>query len=441
MPDRPPKTRRRKAGEAAADQPAASVTPHVEHGTTGQPEVDRTGAVQAVRRTDQSAPRPAPKKVQKVEMDLSGLEELARMDRGALDALMDAQPLGRSLSEGDRITATVTRVSRDELFFDVGIKTEAVMARSELPDATVGSSVEAWVVWSDGVETRLSTKLSGDLAANFIDEAAASGIPVQGRVASRNKGGFTVLVGDVTAFCPVSHIDRIAAGDLDDYVGQTLEFLVIETGDKTVVSRRSLQEKAIEESRAKRWATLADGDVLRGTVSGVQDFGIFVDVDGVEGLVPRSEATWDRNAELSSLFARGQAIEVRVLGVDRSAGKVTFGVKDPGASPWSRIGRDFVVGAVYPGTVARLEPYGAFVQLAPGITGLLHESAADGPLPERGASVQVRIRSVDHDRKRLELVAPTASAGRGPAVVADAGSSDAGFGTLGSLLGSWKPKG
>ena len=289
--------------------------------------------------------------------------------------------------------------------------------------------------------TRLSTKLSGDLTASFIDEAAASGIPVQGVVMARNKGGFTVKVGDVSAFCPVSHIDRIAAGDLDDYVGRSLEFLVIETGDKTVVSRRSLQEKAIEETKARRWASIAEGDLLQGVVSGVQAFGLFVDVDGVEGLVPRSEATWDRNAELTTLFARGQNVEVRVLAVDRHAGKVTFGVKDPGASPWSRIGRDFVVGAVYPGTVARLEAYGAFVQLAPGITGLLHESAADGPMPKAGDSIQVRIRSIDHDRKRLELVAPTAPAGTLAAAVAEPAGSSGGFGNLGSLLGDWKPKG
>lgn len=407
---RPPRTRIRKPGDR---QPVAE--PDNESNQAPKPspkaEIDRSGAVQSMRRAprtprDESAPAPR----ERQELDLSGLEALAQMDRADLASLLDAQPLQRALEIGDKITATISRVSRENLFLDVGLKAEARMDRTELPEAAAGDEVEAWVVWTDGVEAVLSTRLRGETAAAFVDQAMEAEIPVQGIIESRNAGGFVVSLGGVRAFCPARLIDRHSFGDPDAYLGREESFLVIETGDKIVVSRRALQERELEGEVERRWSTLAEGDTLHGVVTGVQPFGIFVDCDGLEGLVPRSEATWERGVDLAATFTIGQQVEVRVLDFDREQRKLTFSVKDPGSSPWARVGVDFVEGQLYTGTVEGVEDYGAFIRLAPGITGLLHRSTVQGALPAAGESMEVRLLSVDHGRRRLELGPPSAEA-------------------------------
>jgi predicted RNA-binding protein with RPS1 domain len=335
------KIRRRRKGERPDDDPANPLGEALSEKArqvareAARPtaEVSRKGPVQAVRRTDQArreqtAPPPtAPRE----RLDLSGLEELARMDRGDLDALMGGADVARRLAEGDRIQATITRVSGSWIFLDVGLKAEAILDRAERPGAEPGETLEAFVVWTDGEETRLSTKLSGATAAAFLDQAHESGIPVEGRVQARNRGGFTVQLGGTTAFCPVSHIDRIPGEDLDRFVGETLSFLVIETGEKTVVSRRALQERDLEAVRAETWSRLDQGQEHQGTITGVQAFGVFVDIGGVDGLIPRTHAG-PRGADLQALYRRGDAIRVRVLSVDRVAGQVALSPIDPPAA-------------------------------------------------------------------------------------------------------------
>lgn len=407
-----PDTANAAAAEPPGDSPSESEAPQVE--------VQRTGPIQSLHRTrPERDSKPATQPEHSSEpaeapihqgLDLSGLEALADMDRADLASLLDAEPLQRTLTEGERVRATVSRIGTTQLLVDVGLKAEAQIERSELPDAQVGDTIEAFVVWTDGVETTLSTQLRGDTASRFLDEAKDAGIPVEGLIAQRNSGGFVVRIGDVRAFCPARLIDRHAFGDLDRFLGKTARFLVIETGDKLVVSRRALQEQELAASVEQRWASLAEGDTLTGVVSGVQSFGIFVDCDGLEGLVPRSEASWERSVDLASIFTQGQQVEVRVLAVDRAENKLTFSVKDPGKSPWSRVGVDFVHGEVYPGEVEGVEEYGAFVRLAPGVTGLLHRSTLQGALPASGEQLPVRILSIDHGRRRLELGPPSAEA-------------------------------
>jgi len=288
--------------------------------------VERTGPVQSVRRREQGqfeGKEPVPTR-EKVEVDLSDLEALSKMDADDLAALYDAQPLHKRLSEGDRVTATVIRVSGQDVLLDVGGKSEASMDPAEIPDLRPGESVDAWVVWTDGEQVRLSTKLQGHIASSFLEEAAAAGVPVQGTVTARTNGGFTVAVGDQTAFVPQSHIERLRGVDLDSFVGRELSFLVLEAGERVVLSRRRLQEAELADRTASLWDSLQVGEVVDGVVTRAMDFGVFVDVDGVEGLLPRSAITSDQQADLSQDFPGGRQVRVRVTRIDREARRVSF---------------------------------------------------------------------------------------------------------------------
>lgn len=406
---RNPRTRIRKPGDRRQEPEGTAPS---EPASAPKVEIDRSGPVQAVRRTagERQSTAPEPTAQARPSLDLSSLEALAQMDRDDLASLLDAQPLHRTLEVGDQVTATISRVTEEHLFLDVGQKTEARMDRHELPEATAGQTLDAWVVWTDGVEAVLSARLRGESAAAFIDQALEAQIPVEGVIESRNAGGFVVSLGGVRAFCPARLIDRHAFGDLDRFVGREESFLVIEAGDKLVVSRRALQERELHDHVERRWSALVEGETLHGVVTGVQPFGIFVDCEGLEGLVPRSEASWERGINLEATFEVGQEVEVRVLSFDRAERKLTFSIKDPGSSPWARVGVDFVEGELYTGTVEGVEEYGAFIRLAAGITGLLHRSTVQGALPAAGEEMQVRLLSVDHTRRRLELGPPSAEA-------------------------------
>lgn len=288
--------------------------------------VERGGPVQSIRRKTPGIREaiPAPADAPKVEVNLDGLEALARMNSDDLAALYDAEPLRKRHREGDRITGTLVRRADSEWLVDVGAKTEATLDAAELPRASPGDTVEAWVVYTDGEQLQLSTRLQGHIAASFLEEAAEAGIPVQGTVRGRSSGGYTVQVGDQTAFVPVSHIDRLRAADPDQYVGQTLDFLVLETGERTVLSRRRLQETRLAERTERLWETLQPDEKVEGTITRALDFGVFVDVDGVEGLLPRSEITADRDADLGDHFIAGQNLRLRVLRVDRDARRISF---------------------------------------------------------------------------------------------------------------------
>ncbi|MFK7930006.1 MAG: S1 RNA-binding domain-containing protein, partial [Myxococcota bacterium] len=300
---------------------------------------DRKGAVQAVRRVD----RPDPNAVRssstpKVSVNLDGLEALASMDMSEIAALMDAQPQRKRLQEGQKISGVVTRVTNQEVYLDVQLKSEAILDREEVPHVQEGETLEVWIVWTNGQDIDVSTRLTGALAAGFLDEAMASKIPVEGVVGSRNTGGFTVQVGDQTGFVPASHMDRLRSADLDSFVGKTLRFLVIETGDRAVFSRRRLQEMELADRTASLWNSLQPGDLHEGIITSIQDFGLFVDIDGVEGLVPRSQLTSDREASLAETYTPGATMAVRVLRVDLEQKRVSFsadGVKAP-----SRPGRE-----------------------------------------------------------------------------------------------------
>ncbi len=442
--------RRKKSGPVGPDATglpvAATIAPAV-----AAPEVE--AEPRPVAPDVKTEPAPAPVSAEPVSapvpalrMDAKALEdEIASLGPDAMAKLMDDTP-PVDPEPGTQVEGRVARVTSHGIFVDIGAKSEAVMDRADFedPDAVQsGDVVKAYVLSADGRGIKLATQLSGAGAREMLAEAHATGIPVQGRVVGRNPGGFMVKLSGTDAFCPISQIARIPSEDLDSYLEQTLTFKITECkGRDLVVSRRVIEEEEAVEEAAKAWNLLKPGDERDGIVSGVQDFGIFVDIGGIQGLVHKSELGWDQGAERPN---RGAKVQVRVISLDPEKQRLSLTMKVAGAGPWARVGTDFVAGGSYQGKVTRVMEFGAFVALAPGLEGLVHisemsEHRVDHPrsVVKQGQEVTVRILEIDRERDRIGLS------------MKDVGGSDwregapkpqtkgGSMGTLGDLLGDFK---
>ncbi len=342
-----------------------------------------------------------------------GLEEIAAMTSADFEAAMEqATTLTTDLEQGAEVTGTVVRIDGEQAFIDLGAKSEARIAVTELSEteAALGATVTARIlrVREDGVQLSRQVR-SGGLEA--LEAAMAAGIPVEGRVESRNSGGYLVHLAGARGFCPVSQIDRFPGRELDRFVGQSFEFQVTEVRDREVVlSRRALQEHEAAEAQERFWATAKRGDVVDGVVTSVRDYGAFVDLGGIEGLIHKSELSWGHDDKPDDVLQRWAPVRVKILEVDKKRKRVALSMRLPENSPWRSVGEDFVVDGEYEGKIVRMEDYGAFVELAAGLTGLCrigniswdripHPSA----VLELGQIVQVKVLEIDRKRRRLDL--------------------------------------
>jgi small subunit ribosomal protein S1 len=325
----------------------------------------------------------------------------------------------RALERGQVVSGRVIQITAEHVFVDVGGKGEAWIDRAELSDAEgqlrvkIGDEVEATVV-STGDEIRLSHKLrQGAHAREALAMAAQTGVPVEGKVAGVIKGGYEVTVGGLRAFCPFSQMDLRRADSEQDYVGRVLEFRVsryAEGGRNVVVSRRALLEEqqaaAAEETRKK---ILPDA-VLAGTVVSLADFGAFVDLGGVQGLVPMSELSHARVERAGDRLRVGETVTVKVLRVDADKGRITLSLKALEGDPWAAVPGQLRERQVVRGRAMRATEFGVFVQLLPGVDGLLHTSeiprhrhGAIREMVAAGAEIAVIIAAVDPARRRVSL--------------------------------------
>jgi small subunit ribosomal protein S1 len=396
--------RRRKGEAAQADAPPPSPA------AAEPPPPARAAQPAAPPARPAPAPAPAPPPARpSVDKDalLAEIENLSMDDLASL--LGGGAP--RQLVPGDRVEGTVVRITFDSIFLDVGAKSEAVFDAGDFEGRAaprVGDTLTGFVASAGHRGIRLTRSLAGEGAFEALEAAAEDGTPVDGRVESRNPGGFVIKIGSIRAFCPISQISRLPAEDPDSWLGRTLPFRVVEIKERDiVVSHRKVEEAAAESEAATTWATLEEGDTRSGVVTGVKDFGAFVDIGGVRGLVPRREFGWGFDSPAPKV---GTRVDVRVLSVDRDARRVSLSLRDPGARPWSRVGVDFVEGGRYPAKVSRLTDFGAFVALAPGLEGLVHVSkmsdervASPSAVVSVGQTVDVTILAIDHDRERLQL--------------------------------------
>ncbi len=436
-----------------------------------QPEVTATAATTAPvgqpvnpyaqrgRRPQRAAPQPTPQKAaaptrpvqtEAPRVDPNALlAELDGMSMGDLDALLLAAPK-RAPRPGERVEGVLVRIEEGAAFVDIGGKSEGVLDPMELDeDAKVGDAISAFVLRAGSGGVVLATQIRGTADRAVLEEAHEAGLPVEGIVESKNAGGFVIKFGKSRGFCPVSQIDRIVGDDTDRFIGRRMTFRIIDIDDRgIVVSRRAIAEEEIAEQAEKVWARVSEGDIVDGVVIDSKPFGTFVDVDGVRGLVPRSELGWGSPTPPKA----GTKVKVRVMRVDAEAGKLTLSMKDPDAGPWSRVGVDYVEGGIYDGKVARVRDFGAFVTLAPGLDGLvpirhLSDQRVDHPseVVQEGQTVRVRLMRIDSGNERMELsirhaVGQQADPTDFTPPTTRRSSGNASFGTFGDLLKNVKVK-
>jgi small subunit ribosomal protein S1 len=243
--------------------------------------------------------------------------------------------------------------------------------------------------------------------------SVTEGMTVEARVLETNKGGLTVDVNGIRGFMPISQIDRFRVENAEQYVNQKLLCIVTDVDKEEhnlIVSRRAVLEKEREEAREKLWAELAEGQVRQGVIGNVRDFGAFVDLGGVDGLLHVSEISWKRIPDATQVLQAGQMIKVVVLKVDRENRKLSLGLKQLEANPWDNILDRYTVGHTIAGKVTRTMEFGAFVELEPGVEGLIHISELArnkvwrvSDVVKPGDNVEVKILSVDPAARRISL--------------------------------------
>ncbi len=335
----------------------------------------------------------------------------------------------KSVKIGDRLEATVIRIGSEDVYLDLGTRTEGLLPRDQLElsgqTLTVGEKATVYVtsfrsgaaICTRSVGATPSRKgRTDDKNASFeaLKEAFDSGMPVEGTVKETNKGGFTVLVMGQRAFCPISQIDNQFCADATVHVGHTYAFEITkfeEGGRNLVLSRRRIREREAQEKKEAAWQTLEVGQTFEGTVASLRPFGAFVDIGGVDGLVHVSEISHERVNDPSEVLEVGQRVTVAIKELDRARGRISLSLKALTADPWDGAAAEIAPGRVYKGTVRRLAKFGAFVELRPGVEGLVHVSqmAADKrvntprEIVREGQEVEVRVLEVSAGDRRISL--------------------------------------
>jgi small subunit ribosomal protein S1 len=320
----------------------------------------------------------------------------------------------RAIEVGDVVKGRVFQIGDETIFVDVGGKGEALIDRAELTDehgnprVAVGDEIEATVVRT-GEEVRLSYRLlQGVQARERLAVAAQTGLPVEGRVAAVIKGGYEVTVAGLRAFCPFSQMDLRRVDAPEAYVGRVLEFRIArygEQGRNIVLTRRALLEEQAAVAAAETRKKIVPGAVLPGTVASLAAFGAFVDLGGVQGLVPLSEISYSRVGRPADHLHVGQAVTVKVLQVDDAKGKISLSLKALEGDPWADVAGKLRERQIVTGRVARVTDFGVFVELLPGVDGLLHlteiprsrhaemKHAAETTAPPEGATPGEQLES------------------------------------------------
>ncbi len=342
----------------------------------------------------------------------------------AAEEIAPDKPEVDALKRGDLLQGKVVQVNEKNLVVDIGYRSKGVIPASELTleegqkPADVwepGDEVNVFVLSVDGTdrgvllsERRAETELSWqELRESFETEEI-----IEGEVIEEVKGGLVVDVG-VRAFMPASHVDRRYVPELSEFVGDTVRMRIIEldrSNERVIVSRKDVREEEYQRLRRETWENIEEDQVVEGVVKGITNFGAFIDLGGVDGLLHVSEMSWGRVNHPSDVVEEGEDIEVKVLDVNREEEKISLGLKQILPNPWDQVEEEYPVGSIVDGKVMRLAPFGAFVQLEPGVEGLVHISElADYHVekPEEvvseGETIKVKVLRVQPDERRISL--------------------------------------
>jgi small subunit ribosomal protein S1 len=338
-------------------------------------------------------------------------------------ALFEESLARQEMRSGEIITAEVVSIDNDHVIVNAGLKSESVIDANEFKnpqgelEVEVGDFVKVAIEkLEDGYG---STILSRDKAKKMeawldLEDAMNEGRVVKGYVSSRVKGGLRVSVNGIMAFLPGSLVDIRPVKDTTPFENKEWDFKVIKLDRKRnniVVSRRAVMEVTAGADREALMGTLAEGAVVKGIVKNITDYGAFVDLGGIDGLLHITDLAWRRVKHPSEVLAVGDEVEAKILKFDQEKNRVSLGIKQLGDDPWVSLGRRYPVGTRLFGKVSNLTDYGAFVEVEPGIEGLVHVSEMDwtnknihpGKIAQLGDEVEVMILEIDEDRRRLSL--------------------------------------
>ena len=324
-------------------------------------------------------------------------------------------------SAGHKVEAPIVKITPEWALIEVGGKGEGYVDINELKDADgnlivkEGDVIRAWFLRSEEGEMRFTTKIgTGPAARAQLADAFKEHLPLAGKVAGEIKGGFEItLPGGLRAFCPFSQMGIRRDESREAYIGVELPFYILELDRRNIVlSRREIVEQDRQARIEELKTTLNIGDKVRGTVTSIQKFGAFVDIGGVEGLLPVSELAWTRTEKTSDKLSSGQLVKVIIKSLDWQNGRISLSLKDALPNPWDSAAQNWPAGSYHTGRVSRLAPFGAFVTLGDGVDGLIHVSRLGGERrvnhPEdvlkAGQEIEVLVEAVDVNNRRISLV-------------------------------------
>lgn len=349
----------------------------------------------------------------------TGSKPTEQMDSGALAALYEET--FKNFEEGTIIEGRIVAIGKDKVVVDIGYKSEGMIptdqfSSEELHAIKNGDPIQVYIEDREDTEGNLvlskekadKMKVWEELEKSHKDEKV-----VEGKVISRIKGGMMVDIG-VKAFLPGSQIDLHPVRDLDGLVGKTFPFKIIKINHRrgnVVVSRRVLLEETRDRKRQTTLSTLKEGQLIQGTVKNITEYGAFIDLGGIDGLLHITDMSWGRVGHPSEMFMVGDKVEVMVLKYDRETGRISLGLKQKSADPWTNVSAKYQIGTRVRGKVVSLTDYGAFIELEPGVEGLVHVSEMSwthevrhpSRLVSIGDQVEAAVLNVDIPNRKISL--------------------------------------
>lgn len=336
--------------------------------------------------------------------------------------------LNVSYQSGQLVETTILSISKDTIFLQLSGKSEGILPREELTgkdgELTVkaGDPIKVYFLQAKNGELQFTTRIGGETAGPaMLEQAWHNKIPVEGVVEKEIKGGYEIRIGETRAFCPFSQMGPKRNDNPAEYIGKHLTFKIQEykeNGRNILVSNRVIHEEAHQDQLEALKRSLKEGMVVKGPIKSIQDYGVFVDLNGIQALLPVSEIGRSRVADIRALFSVGQEIEAAIIKLDWKSERITLSTKSLQADPWDRAVEKYPVDSKHSGKVVRITDFGAFVSLEPGLDGLIHisELRANSKFANSteltvkpGQTLTVKIIGVDRANKRISLK-PAASA-------------------------------
>ena len=330
----------------------------------------------------------------------------------------------KAFTDGEIVKGVVVDVTRDEVMIDIGFKSEGYIPASEfdaggndLPAVQAGDEIDVYIVRREDAEGQivLSKKIADQtLIWDEIATAHETSAPVKGRITERIKGGLRVTIGSLRGFLPASQVELRPIQNLEQYVGQTLDMMVISLSKRRhniVLSRRACLEAELAQKRSEVLSTLEVGQLVKGVVKNITAFGAFVDLGGVDGLLHKTDMAWKRIHHPSDVVSVGEEIEVQVIGINPENEKISLGLKQKTQDPWENIEEKYPIGSTVHGVVVNIVNYGAFLQLEEGVEGLIHVSemawtrrnVAPSRIVNKGDKIEAVVLEISREDKRISL--------------------------------------